>query len=219
MWSVALVVVVSLGALALWTILSNPDEVAEPASPADTPVETDRAAVVRAASEPPTSTVVGQDEATWDDGLPSDEQLAPSGDVRDNAYPVDLDALRERLPDNLYWRMGAPTDDPDLLRQRAAERDRWDKLFGKVQSGTATEQEIRGYYSHRQKLSEDYLAFATEVLATHGDDLPDRDRGLYELSARMHRDRLAENPRKLEEALKRRDEQEARREAWRGSGD
>src|SRR5687768_1738665 len=36
-----------------------------------------------------------------------------------SAYPVDLDRLRERLPDNLYWQLGAPTDDKNILAQRA----------------------------------------------------------------------------------------------------
>lgn len=156
------------------------------------------------------------DPAVDEGGEGATDPSAPALDDSDGAeYPLDLAALRARLPDNLYWKLGAPTEDPAVLQMRAEEELRWNELLGKVQSNTASEEEIRSYYDHRRELSEDYLEFARVVLEEHGDKLPERDRGLYELSARMHRDRLAEIPRQIEDALARKRDQDARREAWR----
>ncbi|WP_248913842.1 hypothetical protein [Polyangium aurulentum] len=140
----------------------------------------------------------------------------PSGD--EARYPVDLEHLRALLPDNLYFRLGAPTDDPATLQARAEEERRWNDLYGKIQSNTATEEEIRSYYDHRRELSEDYVEFASVVLEEYEDKLPERDRGLYELSIKMHKKRLEELPRNLEDALSRRVAQEKRREEWIQSG-
>lgn len=132
-----------------------------------------------------------------------------------NEYPVDLAYLRARIPDNLYWRLGQPTQDPELLRQRAEEEQRWNELYGKVQSNTASEEEVQRYYDHRRQLSEDYIEFARLVLAEYGGELPERDRGMYELSIEMHGSRLAEIPRQLEDALARKRAHDQRREDWR----
>ncbi|WP_373371834.1 hypothetical protein [Archangium lansingense] len=133
-------------------------------------------------------------------------------------HPVDLEKLRELLPNNLYWEMGVPTKDPEVLRKREEEGRRWNELYGKVQSNTATEQEIHQYYEHRRKVSEDSIAFATMVLEQYGTQLPEQEQGLYALSIRMHRTRLEEMPRQLEDALARKNTQDQRREQWRGSG-
>ncbi|MCC6556575.1 MAG: hypothetical protein IT372_26750 [Polyangiaceae bacterium] len=175
---------------------------AAPRPPAAAPLDAPRAARGAAPRADP-----------GDDATGADPDPASGGE-----YPVDLEALRARMPDNLYWLLGAPTDDPMVLQQRAEEEVRWNELFGKVQSGTASEEEIADYYDHRQRLSEDYLAFATAVLEEHRDDLPERDVGLYELSRDLHRKRLAEIPRQLEAALARKKEQDERRAAWGGRG-
>lgn len=130
-------------------------------------------------------------------------------------YPVDLEKLRERLPDNLYWEVAAPTKDPEVLKRRDAEARRWNDQYGKVLAGTATEAEVREYYAHRKKLSEDFLAFATTVLNEYGGELPERDQGLYQLSIDMHRTRLEELPRQEADSLAHREAQARRREAWR----
>ncbi|MGK3988480.1 hypothetical protein WME99_35885 [Sorangium sp. So ce136] len=135
-------------------------------------------------------------------------------DVAGSGYPVDLERLRAQLPDNLYWQLGAPTDDPGELQARADEQERWDDLFGKVQSNTASEEEVRRYYEHRRRVSEDYIQLASLALAQHGDELPERDRGLYELSIEMHRSRLAEIPRLIEGALARKQAQDRARDEW-----
>jgi hypothetical protein len=138
--------------------------------------------------------------------------------VAGDAYPVDLVKLRAKLPDNLYWQLGAPTQDPQTLQMRAEEEMRWNELFGKVESNTASEEEIHRYYDHRQKLSEDYIEFASVVLKEYKDKLPERDQGLYELSINLHRGRLAEIPKKTEDALTRKRAADQRREDWQKSG-
>lgn len=127
-----------------------------------------------------------------------------------SAYPVDLDRLRERLPDNLYWTLGAPTDDKNVLAQRAERARQTNELFGKVQSSTASEEEIHRYYDDRRRMSEDYIQFAQTVLAEYRSELPEKDVGLYELSVNLHRARLAEIPRNRDDALARLREKRAR---------
>jgi hypothetical protein len=127
---------------------------------------------------------------------------------------VDLDEARKALPDNLYWKLSAPTNDPQLQEWRDAERARWNVEYGKILSGTATEEEIRAYYDQRARLSGDYVEFATYVLDHYGDTLPERDTGLLKLARRLHLARLEEIPRKVEEALQRKQAQDAARAAW-----
>jgi hypothetical protein len=59
---------------------------------------------------------------------------------------IDLEEVRAQLPDNLYWQTSAPTQDGRLLREREEEKARWNELYGKVLSGTGTEEEIRAFY-------------------------------------------------------------------------
>ncbi|WP_434381108.1 hypothetical protein [Melittangium boletus] len=158
-----------------------------------------------------TATGGGGGEGTSDVTPPSDAASAP------RPHPVDLSHLRERLPDNLYWRMGAPTTDPEELRQREQEERSWNTLYGKVLSNTASEAEIHAYYAHRRQVSEDFMAFAALVLEEYGPRLPETERGLYELSIRMHHTRLEELPQRIDEALARKHVQERRRESWRRS--
>jgi hypothetical protein len=128
---------------------------------------------------------------------------------------VDLEAVRAAMPDNLYWKLSAPTQDPRLIEERAAERARWNVEYGKILSGTASEEEIRAYFDHRARLSGDYVEFVTHVLDHYEETLPERDVGLLKLARRLHQARLEEIPRKVEEALERKREQDAAREAWR----
>jgi DNA anti-recombination protein RmuC len=131
---------------------------------------------------------------------------------------VDLEQLRERLPSNLYWELAAPTKDPQVLRKRAEEGQRWNELYGKVQSNTATDEEIHQYYDHRRQVSEDFIAFASMVLREYGGQLSEQERGLYELSIQMHRTRLEELPGQVENALTRKGVQDDRRKQWRDGG-
>jgi len=140
--------------------------------------------------------------------LPDSDAVAAAWSV------VDLEEVRKALPDNLYFEMSAPTNDTDVLAERQAERERWNVEYGKVLSGTGTEEEIRDYYDHRARMSTDYVEFATYLLDRYSDDLPERDIGLLQLARRLHLARLEEIPRKVEEALERKREQDAVREAW-----
>jgi len=119
-------------------------------------------------------------------------------------YPVDLEDLRARLPDNRYWELGVPTKDPEVARARAERARRANELFGRTQTGEATEPEIREYYAERRRISEDYLKLAQLVLAEKGDALPERDRNLFAFSAKLHKDRLVQIERDLADALARR---------------
>lgn len=216
MWVVGGVV---LGLLGVWVIgalrsegpeASAPSRavVAPPSAPvaAPPPAVPDVASPV-AAAEPPDA---GAGSAWAPDAVAASDTPA--------SYPIDLEVLRARIPDNLYWKLGAPTKDEQVLRERAREEARWNEQYGKVLSGEATEAEIEQYYAHRRQVSEDYVAFASLVLEQHGARLPEQDKGLYELSIRMHRTRLAEYPRQQEEALARKQAQDTRRREWRGGG-
>jgi hypothetical protein len=118
-------------------------------------------------------------------------------------YPVNLDALRARLPDNRYWTLGAPTSDPAVARARAGRARRDNTAFGRIQANEATPEEIRAYYAERRAISKDYLELAQLVLAEEGDRLPARDRGMFELSATLHRARLQQIDRDEADALAR----------------
>jgi hypothetical protein len=127
---------------------------------------------------------------------------------------VDLDAVRRAMPDNLYWKMSAPTTDQDLVRWREEERDRWNVAYGKVLSNTATPDEIDAFYTHRERLSSDYIEFAGYLLANYGEKLPRRDVALLKLAIDMHLARLEEIPRQMSDALARHEAHEAARQEW-----
>lgn len=117
---------------------------------------------------------------------------------------MNLEALRARLPDNRYWALGAPTSDPIAAKMRAARAEQDNLAFGRIQSNEATPEEIRAYYTERRAISRDYLQIAELVLAEQGDALPERDRGMFELSANLHRERLKQIDRDEADALARR---------------
>ncbi|HEX3761251.1 MAG TPA: hypothetical protein VHW23_21295 [Kofleriaceae bacterium] len=108
-----------------------------------------------------------------------------------------------RLPDNRYWALAAPTSDPAVARARAEHARRTNTAFGRIQSNEATPEEIRAFYAERRAISNDYLELAQLVLAEQGNRLPERDRGLFELSATLHRARLQQIDRDETDALTR----------------
>jgi hypothetical protein len=120
-------------------------------------------------------------------------------------YPVNLDALRARLPDNRYWALGAPTSDPAVARARAERAARDNTALGRIQANEAAPDDIRAYYTERRAISRDYLQVAELVLAEQGDRLPPRDRGMFELSVNLHRARLQQIDRDEADALARLD--------------
>ncbi|MCU0686400.1 MAG: hypothetical protein MUF34_29835 [Polyangiaceae bacterium] len=162
-----------------------------------------------AAATPPEPPAPGAGPAA-NDGEPPDPTVDPT-----EHSTVDLEKLRARLPDNSYWRLSAPTKDPDVLRARGDEARRTNELYGKVLSNTASEEEIRGYYAERRKVSEDSIEFAATVLKEYGNGLPTEERGLYELSINMHRSRLRDMPKQIDDAIARKAIQDQRRRDWR----
>ncbi len=147
--------------------------------------------------------------------LPAVEMPPEQVDAMGAAWAnVNMDEVRTALPDNLYWKLSAPTKDPAVLEERDAERDRWNVEYGKVLSGSGTEEEIRNYYDLRARISGDYIEFASYLLDHYGDTLSERDTNLLKLAIRLHRARLEEIPRKVEDALERKRQQDAARQAW-----
>lgn len=118
-------------------------------------------------------------------------------------YPVKLDALRSRMPDNRYWALGAPTADPAVARARAERAERDNRALGRIQANEASTDEIHAYYTERRAISRDYLQIAQTVLAEQGAALPERDRGMFELSVTLHRARLQQIDRDESDALAR----------------
>jgi hypothetical protein len=147
------------------------------------------------------------------EAAPSEPDL--EGDLLAEAWSaVDMDEVRAALPDNLYWKNGFPTSDERILRERAEEQARWNEAYGKVLSGTGSDEEIRAFYAHRERVSTDYIAFVDYLLEHYEDRLPERDVGLLQLARRLHLARLQEIPRKTQEALERKRAQDEAREAW-----
>ena len=147
--------------------------------------------------------------------LPADSFVHFDDDAAARAWAsVDMDEVRKAMPDNLYWKMSVPTKDPDVLRAREEERDRWNTEYGKVLSNTATAEEIDAYYEQRRRLSNDYIGFAGYLLLRYGHTLPARDVAMLKLAIKLHMARLEEIPRQIAEAQARREAQDAVRRAW-----
>ncbi len=149
-----------------------------------------------------------------EDGGPEPGALESPFDEPNAWAAVDLEAARRAMPDNIYWRMSAPTKDEDVLRERAEERARWNEAYGKVLSNTATEQEIDAYYAHRDRLASDYVQLATYILENHGTQLTIRDLGLLKVAVELNLAALEQIPRQIAEAQQRRIAHQQAREAW-----
>lgn len=173
-------------------------------------------AVTSAPLAPPAGSVPTEVEPP---ATPPDPGNPPPGfDPRAGEYPVKLEALRARMPDNLYWRVAAPTTDPEVLAARAARERNLEAVRGRITAGEASEAEIRDYFDERRRESRDFVAVAREAVTTYGDQLTDRDRGLFELGAKLHEAKLGEIDRSIADALERKRVQDERRAAWRAAG-
>jgi hypothetical protein len=127
---------------------------------------------------------------------------------------VDMEEVRRALPNNLYWQTASPTENVREQQQREEDQARWNVEYGKVLSGTGTEEEVRAYYAHRQRVSADYVEFVGYLLDHYADQLPEQDIGLLELARKLHLARLEEYPRKLQESLERKRAQDEARAKW-----
>ncbi len=143
--------------------------------------------------------------------------LIPPGTKEGDAPPapaIDLDGLRAEMPDNLYWKMLAPTTDPALTSFREREKKKWNDEYGKVLSNTATVNEIQAYYAYRKKLSEDYILFAQRLLDRYGDQLSEREEGLIKLGLELHVERIKQTPADLRRALEHKAAYETKKRDW-----
>ena len=117
---------------------------------AETPV-----ARPRPPAAPPASQAVPLEEGALDRQAPAPAPAAQTTAKREESPPgplgaegdemphgtweaLDLEDVRKAMPDNSYWKMAAPTKDPELLEWREKERARWNVEYGKVLSNTAT---------------------------------------------------------------------------------
>jgi len=106
------------------------------------------------------------------------------------SYPLDLQKLRSQIPDNRYWQLDAPTTDVEVAKERAEKAKARNTMFGRIQANEASAEEIRAYYEERRRVSKDYLELALMVLDGRAGEASERDRGLFELTANLHRARL-----------------------------
>ncbi len=221
----ASVIVVFVGLLVVgWGLFGRPGrpEPTSERSPALAPPPSKSPPKARRKSSerpPPTDTVRDPSEFSKadndeDSDAPSDEIPVLAEELTEEPYPVDLDALRAELPDNLYWALGAPTDDSEILRERKQHQARVTRVWGLIQSNTASLEDIDWFYDHKEQLSRDYLQFTERVLEKYGSELPERDLGLYELSKSMHEHRLRDYPGDREDAKRRKALQDEKRRAW-----
>jgi hypothetical protein len=127
---------------------------------------------------------------------------------------LDLGEVRAALPDNLYWELGAPTKDPEVLEAREREKARRNEEYGRVLSGDASEEEVDAYYDYRERLSTDYLEFADYVNRRFADKLSEQFNGLLQLAMKLNKERLAQIPADREDALARSRERAKIREQW-----
>ncbi len=181
----------------------------EPAAPEQSPAPIEVA-------EAPASEAPAASEAAPEPEL--HPPLVPEGEgALDEPPPfasIDLEAVRAALPDNLYWETAAPTQDPRLLGDRERAKAHWNDQYGKILSGTGTEEEIKAFFDHRMRLSSDSVRFVDWVIEHQGDELSEQDLSLLHVAKRLHLARLEEVPRRMQEALDRKAKQDAAREAW-----
>jgi hypothetical protein len=127
---------------------------------------------------------------------------------------LDLGEVRAALPDNLYWELGVPTKDPEILDKREQEKARRNEEYGRVLAGDANEGEVNAYYDYRQKLSTDYLELADYIKGHFGEKLDQKFNGLLDVAIRLNKARLAQIPADREDALARSREHAKIREQW-----
>jgi hypothetical protein len=176
----------------------------------------------RAPEPPPAPSPVARDPAAAPSVEPASEAPAPTapgpGDTASELPPglgaVDLEAVRAALPDNLYWETSAPTQDSRVLEERDRQKAFRNEQFGRIQSGEASDAEILDYYDYRQRASTDYVAFTDYLLEHHGSDLTDQDLTLLHLARRLQLARLAEIPKRIQEARERHAAQDEARRVW-----
>jgi len=128
---------------------------------------------------------------------------------------IDLRGVQAAMPDNLYWKLGAPTKDPAVLEAREQEKKQRNEEYGRVLSGDATEEEVNAYYAYRERLSTDFLEIADYMRRQFDSSASDELKGMLELAVKLHTARLAQLPADREAALEHSRAQAKAREEWR----
>jgi hypothetical protein len=174
-------------------------------------------------AEAPKGPAVLADKPSPDASAPRETQATRQGRGRSAARPVarqevqdpvpyveglvfgdiDLREARELMPDNLYWKLGAPTRDPEVLAEREAEQERRNTEYGRVLSGDATEDEVRAYYDYRRRLATDYVEFAEFMQRRFKNAGPEQFQGMLDLALKLNAERLAQIPADEQDALER----------------
>lgn len=127
---------------------------------------------------------------------------------------IDLREARELMPENLYWKLGAPTKDPEVLAERDEENRRRNEEYGRVLSGDASEDEVRAYYDYRRRLAMDYVEFAEFMQRRFRNAGPEQFQGMLDLALKLNAERLAQIPADEQDALERARERAKIREEW-----
>jgi hypothetical protein len=128
---------------------------------------------------------------------------------------IDLRGAQAVMPDNLYWKLGAPTKDPAVLAEREEEKKHLNERYGRVLSGDASEEEVNEYYDYRTRVSADFLELAEFLQRSYGDGKNEQFRGLLELAVQLHAARLAQIPADREAAIEHSRTRAKIREEWR----
>ena len=127
---------------------------------------------------------------------------------------IDLEALKEKYPNNLYWEMAAPTQDEALKEQRKDTRDYWRQQRNQISANLADEYTIREYYTYQNALSEDYVAVTDDILDNYSEGLSESDYRMLLMANRLHAKRLQEIPGQLDKSLQHRRDFLARQASW-----
>lgn len=209
--AVWLVFVGSIIALATLVLQDGFGTVPRPASPPD--VADDPAPDTSGQKEKPATREARDRSAARPAARPREEDPVPY--VEGLVFgDIDLREARELMPDNLYWTLGAPTTDPQVLAEREQEKERRNQEYGRVLSGDASEEEVRAYYDYRRRLSSDYVEFAEFMQRRFKGKGPDDFQGMLDLALKLNAERLAQIPADEQDALERARERAKIREEW-----
>lgn len=150
-------------------------------------------------------------------GMQTDNAIPPGFDANDVAAAwakVDLEALRNSMPNNLYWVLAAPTSDAAVLAERKEIKQYWEAQYKLINANHADEATIRAYFEHKTHMANDYVEFATALLNRYGADMPEEGRHLQTFARNLNLVQLQELPKKLQNALDSRKAFLERRENW-----
>jgi hypothetical protein len=128
---------------------------------------------------------------------------------------LDLRDAKALMPDNLYWKLAAPTKDPAVLAEREADKKKRNEQYGRVLSGDASEEEVNAYYDYRQRVSSDLLEMADYLRRRFDSSSNEKLKGMLDLAVKLHTARLAQIPADREAALDHSRRAAIAREEWR----